>query len=73
MCKRKAKPMDPSKISERMRRQFEGMPPEKRAKAEAAFARTRTPEFRARAIGDRPRRCPGRVPGQPQPPDPPRL
>jgi transcriptional regulator with XRE-family HTH domain len=45
--------MDPSKISERTRRQLEGLPPEKRAGAEAAVARTQTREFRARVVADR--------------------
>ncbi len=45
--------MDPSKISERTRRQLEKLPPEKRAKAEAAVARTQTPEFRAQVVADR--------------------
>jgi DNA-binding XRE family transcriptional regulator len=45
--------MDPSKISERTRRQLEKLPPEKRAKAEAAAARTQTSEFRAQAAAAR--------------------
>jgi DNA-binding phage protein len=45
--------MDPSKISERTRRQIADLPPEDRARAEAAVARTQTPEFRARVAADR--------------------
>jgi ribosome-binding protein aMBF1 (putative translation factor) len=45
--------MDVSKVSERTRRRLEAMPPEGRAKAEAAVARTQTPEFRARVAADR--------------------
>ena len=40
-------------VPDRTRRQLEDLPPEKRAKAETAIARTRTPEFRARAAAAR--------------------
>jgi ribosome-binding protein aMBF1 (putative translation factor) len=45
--------MDASRISERTQRQLEKLSPEKRAKAEAAIARTQTPEYRAKVAADR--------------------
>jgi ribosome-binding protein aMBF1 (putative translation factor) len=45
--------MDENEIPERMRRQLDRLPPDRRAKAEAAFAKTQTPEFRERAAADR--------------------
>ena len=45
--------MGPGKISDRTRRQLDGLPPEKRAEAEAILARARTPESRARELAQR--------------------
>lgn len=45
--------MKPFEVSERTRRQLESLPPEKRAAAEAAIARTQTPEYRARESVER--------------------
>jgi hypothetical protein len=45
--------MDANRISERTRRQLEKLSPEKRAKAEAAIARTQTPEYRGAEAADR--------------------
>jgi hypothetical protein len=45
--------MQPDEIPERTRRQLAKLPPGKRAKAQAALARTRTPEFRAQVSADR--------------------
>lgn len=47
--------MEPNEISERNRRQLDKLPLDKRAKAEAALARTKTPEFRAQMSAERER------------------
>ena len=43
--------MDPSKLSERTRKQLETLTPEKRVKAEAVLARIQSPEYRAGEVG----------------------
>jgi DNA-binding XRE family transcriptional regulator len=45
--------MEAPDISERTRRQLDKLPPEKRAKALEALARTQTPEYRAREAAER--------------------
>jgi hypothetical protein len=45
--------MDPERLSERTRRSLAALPPDKRAKAEAALARIQSPEYRKSERSDR--------------------